>query len=166
MPTPHVPAGFKPVAAGFNAGAPQGVAMTQVAGGMPRLALDWSRGWQSFNVSRVMDAYEFSVWSVFFHHNVGIANGSVQFTMPINSGYGFQDHLCLMVPGSYSAVPLSGGKVWSISFTVQAENPVYGLSDEDAQGILDMWELMGDEGDDLLARLAQFATVDTLVLQP
>lgn len=164
MTTPRVPSTFKPAAQGFNVGSPQGVAMTEVAGGLPRVALDWARGWQPFQVSRVMLDDEFSAWGVFFHRRIN--NGSIQFTMPINSGQGFVDHLCVMVPGSYSAVPLSGGKVWSVAFTVMAENPVYEMSDEDVDALLEFWDELGPAGDDLLARIALFATVDTLVLMP
>lgn len=164
MPTPRIPTGFKPAAQGYSIGTPQGVRMSEVAGGMPRAGLHWARGWQPFAVTMIVEADKFGVWSLWFHRV--IANGSIQFLMPINSGQGLQDHLCIMVEGSYSAVPVSGGKVWSVSFTVVAENPVYAMTDEEVQEILDFWEAHQLQGDDLLARIAQFATVDTLVLAP
>lgn len=162
MPTPRVPNGFKPVAQGYSIGSPQGLRMTEVAGGMPRIGLDWYRGLQPVPLARIMEADELSVWTVWFHRVIN--NGSIQFTCPINLGTGYQDHLCQMVPGTYSVAPVSGGKLWSVSFSVMAENPVYDMSDADALALVDFWNETGGTGDDLLARLARFATVDTLVL--
>lgn len=162
MTTPRIPSGFKPVAQGYNIGSPQGVRMTEVAGGLPRVGLEWARGQQPFQVALVIPQDQFGVWSLWFHRR--ISSGGLQFTMPLDSGQGLQDHLCQMVPNTYSAVPLSGALVWSVSFTVLAENPVYTMSDAEVQEILDFWELLQLQGDDLLARIARFATMDTLVL--
>lgn len=166
MPTPRVPAGFKPVAAGYSIGAPDGVELTPVAGGMPRVAQNWSRGKQQVQLARVMGSDEFTVFTIWLHKT--IRNGALQFLAPLDTGMGLQDHLCLMAPGSYSAVPLAGRLWWSVSFTVLAENSAYALSDADAQAILDLWEGLGGDEDmgELVERIAQFATVDTLVLQP
>jgi hypothetical protein len=164
MPTPRIPSNFKPVAQGYSVGSPEGVRMTEVGGGMPRLGLEWDRGQQSFAVTMIMQADKFLVWTIFFQRV--IKNGSIQFTMPINSGLGLVDHLCVMVPGSYSAVPVSGGKIWSVSFAVLADSGVYDMTDEEADALLALWEEYGEASDELLARIAQFATVDTLVLAP
>lgn len=163
MPTPRVPSLFKPAAQGYSVGSPDGVRLSEVAGGMPRVAMEWNRGWQAIPVYRVMSKNEYAVWSVFFHRRIN--NGSVQFTMPLNLGQGLVDHLCVMVPGTYTAAPLSGNRVWSVGFTVMAQNTIYDLTDADVQGILDLWEALGEDADPLLLRLAKFANEDTLVLQ-
>jgi hypothetical protein len=165
MPTPSFPTGFKPVIQGYSIGAPGGVAMTEVGGGLPRVGMEWDRGYQPFQVTLIIRSEaKFSVWQLFFHHV--IKKGAVQFTMPLNSGFGLADHLCIMVPGSYSAAPAAGVKLWSVSFTVLAENAAYAMTSDEAADTLALWEAAGDDLDPLLARLAQFATVDTLVLQP
>lgn len=163
--TPRIPDGLKPVAAGYSIGAAAGVNMTEVSGGLSRVAMEWDRGRQAFAVTMILAQDKFTAWSTFFHQV--IAGGGIQFLMPIDSGLGLSDHLCIMVPGSYSVVPVSGARIWSVSFSVLAESQVYSqYSTEDAQDLLELWELYGEDLDDLLARLAQFATVDTLVLTP
>lgn len=164
MPTPAFPSGFKPAVQGYSIGAPAGVRMTELAGGMPRIGLAWDRGQQAFEVTMVISQAKFAVWVMFFYHQ--LRNGSLQFTMPLDSGLGLSDHLCIMVPGSYSAVPVSGSKVWSVRFTILAESQVYTTTPEDADELLALWEVYGEGLEPLLARLAQFATVDTLVLMP
>lgn len=162
MAVPRIPNGFKPVIQGYGIGAPDGVMHTAVAGGMPRSAIEWDRGKQAFQVTMVMLPEKFLVWSVFFHHL--IKNGAYTFTMPLDSGLGMQDHDVLMVPGSYSAAR-AGGQVTSVSFVVLAESGIYDISAEDAEAIVDLWNGYDEGYDDLLARIAQFANVDTLVLE-
>lgn len=164
MPTPHLPSGFKPVAAGYSIGSPDGVRMSEVGGGLPRIGLEWDRGMQRFELAEVMSQERFTVWSVFFHRV--IRNGSIQFFAKLNSGQGLSEHLCTMVPGSYSAVPISGAKLWSVKYSVMAQSQVYDMTDAEVQDVLNFWEATTEGGDELLARLAQFATVDTLVLVP
>lgn len=162
MPTPRIPTGLKPALQSYSIGAPDGVSMSDVAGGLPRVAMLWDRGKQPFQVTLVLKAEEFAVWSVFFHRVIG--KGSIQFTMPLNSGLGLTDHLCMMVPGSYSAAPAGTSAVWTVSFTVLAESEVYSLGTADAQLVLDLWDLYGDGVGLLLARIARFSNFDTLVL--
>lgn len=162
MPTPTIPTGFKPVIQGYSIGSPDGVRQTDVAGGLPRNGLEWDRGRQAFQVTMVMPAEKFAVWSVWFLHI--IKKGAYAFVMPLDSGLGMQDHECLMVPGSYSAVR-AGGQITSVSFTVLAQSLIHDISAGDAQALIDLWEEYAGSYDGLLARIAQFANVDTLVLQ-
>lgn len=164
MPTPHAPATFKPVAAGYSIGAPDGVVMSEVAGGMPRVSLDWSRGKQVIQLGRIMKQDEFQMWTLWYQRVIN--NGAIQFFLPLDSGLGLQDHLCMMAPGSYSAVPLAGNQVWSVTFSVIVESSAYALSDEDVTALLGLWDATGEGLGALIARIGTFATQDTLVLQP
>lgn len=164
MPTPRVPSSFRPAAQAYSIGAPDGVRMNEVAGGMPRVGLQWNRGWQEVPIYRAMKPDEFAAWTVFFHRRIN--SGSLQFLMPMNLGMGMADHLCVMVPGSYSANPLSGNRVWAVTFRVKAQNPIYDMSEADVDGFLALWEEVGEDLGPLLARLAKLVTVDSLVLQP
>jgi hypothetical protein len=161
MPTPTIPTGFKPIIQGYNVGAPDGVQLTEVMGGMPRVGMLWDRGRQPYQVTFILESDKYTVWEVFFHRVIG--KGSIQFNMPMDSGFGLQQHLCMMVPDSYNA-SRAGGQVWSVTFTVVAESPMYGLTQDEIDFIFDYWELAGDEGSALLARIAKFANEDTLVL--
>jgi len=161
MAAPHIPNGFKPLIQGYSIGSPDGVEQTAVGGGIPRSAMLWDRGAQAFQVTMIMPPEQFAVWTAWFMHI--IKKGAYYFVMPLDSGFGLQDHTCLMVPGSYSAV--RAGKHTSVSFVVQAESRAYDMTAEEAAGLVEVWNEVGAGMDALFARLDQFANKDTLVLQ-
>jgi hypothetical protein len=164
MPTPSLPTGvrFKPIINEYGIGAPDGVDLSDIGGGMPRVARRWDRGRQPFQVTLILLSDEYSVWEAFFWGK--IRKGSIQFNMPLDSGFGLKPHLCIMLPGSYSA-KRAGGQVWSVSFVVLAESEGASLTEEEADSVIDVWEELGDETSALLARLAEYALEDTLVLE-
>lgn len=162
MPTPRIPSRLKPVIQGYSIGAPDGVRMTDVAGGLPRVALEWDRGRQPFQATMIMSPEKFSVWSVFFYRV--IKKGSIAFIVPLDDGFGMADHLCVMAPGSYSAARIQGATQWTVSFTLLAEVGAYLITDDDVDSLITLWESEGEELDALLARIAEFATSDLLVL--
>jgi hypothetical protein len=163
MTTPSLPAGLgaKLLSTNYTAGAPDGVDRTEVEGGAARQGLAWDRGMQPFQVSLQLSDLEFSVWNTFYFHK--IKKGALSFTMPLDSGYGISDHLVTMLPGTYSAPRLRSPK-YVVSFVVETENQAYLLDAADADALLDLYEVYGPGSAELLARLAQFALVDTLVL--
>lgn len=134
---------------------------TEVAGGAARYGLDYGRGTQQFSVTLVLDKLKFSVWTAFFHHI--ILKGAVTFDMPLDSGFGTEQHAVNIVPGTYSA-SRTGGIAMVVSFVVEAESKVYDMSAADAAGLIDLYNAHGDDLDNLLGRLAKFANVDTNVL--
>lgn len=163
MPTPRIPNGFKPLIQGYNIGAPDGVRMTEVAGGMPRTGLEWDRGNQAFSVAEICSPEKFAVWTVWFLRI--IMKGAYPFIMPLDSGFGLQDHTCQMIPGSYSATRAQGSQHTIVTFQVLAESTAHDLSAAEAGSFVGLWNEYGSGYDELLARVAQFANVDTLVLQ-
>ncbi len=159
---PAIPNGFKPVVSNYSMDAPGGVSRTDVAGGMPRFGLDYDRGAQRFNVTLVLDKLRFSVWTAFFMQV--IKKGAIAFDMPLDSGFGTSTHRVNIVPGSYSATR-TAGIITVVSFAVETESQAYDLSEEDALSLVDMYNEYGPEELGLLfPRIAQFANVDTLVL--
>lgn len=158
---PTIPNGMRPVVASYSIGAPDGVMRTDVAGGMPRYGLDYDRGSQQYKVTLVLDKLKFSVWTAFFMQV--IKKGAIAFDMPLDSGFGTDMHTVNIVPGSYSATR-TGGIVTVVSFVVDAESQAYDMTEEDAQGLVDLYNEYGESTNELLARIAQFANVDTLVL--
>lgn len=132
MATPRIYTGFKPVAAGYSIGAPDGAELTAVGGGQPAVAGRWSRGKQQVQLSRVMAADEFQVFTLWLHFT--IRNGALQFLIPLDLGMGLQDHLAQLVPGSYSAVPLAASLWWSVTFSVLTENAAaYAMTMDEAE---------------------------------
>lgn len=162
MPNPVLPASFLPVVEGYSFNSPQGVQRTEVQGGMPRYAMQYDRGVQEFRITMVMKPEKFSIWNLFFLRV--IKKGSISFDMQLDSGFGVETHSCSILPGTYNA-NLVNGSFYSISFSVEAESSAYKFSTEDAQTMLDLYSLYGDNYDDVLARIAKFANEDTLVLQ-
>lgn len=161
MTNPVLPNGIKPVVSNYSIDGPGGVVRTDVAGGMPRYAMDWDRGPQRFNVTLILDALQFSVWSAFYHHV--IRKGSLSFDMPLDSGFGVSAHTVNIVPGSYSAARTSG-IMMVVSFVAEAENKVYDMTAADAANLIDLYNQYGAYSNALLDRLAQFSNVDTNVL--
>ena len=155
------PAQFTPTVASYSFDEPGGVMRTDVAGGAARFALDWDRGPQRFQITLILEALQFSVWSAFYHHV--IKKGAIAFDMRLDSGFGVSPHSVNIMPGSYSAAR-TGGILTVVSFVVEAENQVYALSAAGGAGLVDMYNTYGDGTNALLARLAKFSTADSNVL--
>lgn len=161
MPNPSIPNGFKPTVQGYGIGDPGGVVLTNVAGGMPRTALQYDRSPQQFQVTMIMSPAKFSVWTAFYFRL--IRKGALPFDMELDSGFGCQVHECRILPGSYSAVRVLTEHT-SVSFVVLAVSKAYDYTTADAQNLVDLWNLYGDNTDDLFVLLERFANVDTRVL--
>ena len=158
---PTMPNGLKPVVGGYQFDEPGGVLRTDVAGGAPRYALDWDRGTQRFQVTLILDALQFSVWTAFYH--LQIAKGSIAFTMQLDSGFGAAPHQVNIMPGSYTAAR-TGGVMTVVSFVAEAESQVYTMTAADAAGLVGVYNEYGANTTALLDRLSQFANQDTKVL--
>lgn len=158
---PTLPPGLTPTVAAYSHGGSGGVMRTEVAGGAPRYALDYGRGVQQFNVTLVLDKLKFSVWTAFFHHI--ILKGAITFDMPLDSGFGTDLHAVNIVPGTYSATR-TGGIAMVVAFMVEAESKVYDMTAAEAAVLIEFYSAYGDDSNKLLARLGQFANVDTNVL--
>lgn len=157
---PTMPTGLEPVIQGYAHRGPGGVVRTEIAGGANRYALDWDRGVQQFSVTMVLSAVAFQVWNHFFHNT--IKKGALSFTMKLDSGWGANDHTANLIPGSYN-VTWSSSEVRVVTFEVEAESQAYTYDDE-GDALVAAWEALGNQTDEVLAALEQFATVDSLVL--
>lgn len=158
---PTLPNGLKPVVEGYQLDEPGGVMRTEVAGGAARYGLDWDRGVQRFQITLILDALQFSVWTAFYHWQ--IAKGSISFDMPLDSGFGVAQHAVNIMPGSYSAARTSG-IMTVVSFVAEAENQVYALGAAGGLAVVDIYNTYGYYGSATFDRLAQFANVDSNVL--
>lgn len=159
---PTLPNGFMPVVSGYHIDEPGGVMRTEVAGGAARYAMEWDRGLQRYQVTLILDAMGFSAWTAFYHWQIG--KGSIAFNMPLDSGFGVALHLVNIVPGSYTATRTEGVLV-IVSFTAETENQVYQMTAADANAMIDYYNQYGSNSSATLARIAQFANQDTLVLK-
>jgi hypothetical protein len=157
MPLPSLPNNFMPAVTGYGMSDPGGVMETPVAGGNPRNATEYERGPQLFPISLFLEPDAFAVWTAFYTHV--IKNGRLAFTMPLDSGFGVSPHVVKIVAGSY-APTRSASNLWVASFTVRSESEAYAMTAEQAQGMLDLYNVYGNEASALLARIAQFATTD------
>ncbi len=158
---PTLPNGLKPLVASYSHGGPAGVLRTEVAGGAPRYALDYDRGVAQYNVTLILDKLQFSVWTAFFHGV--IKKGAITFDMPMDSGFGTKIHACNIVPNSYQA-SRTGGTAMAVSFVVEAESQAYELTGAESLDLVDIYNLYAADTNELLAQIAAFATVHSLVL--
>jgi hypothetical protein len=152
-----MPNGFTPTVSAYSMDDPGGVMRTDVAGGAARYGLDWDRGPQRFQVTLILDALKFSVWTAFYHHI--IKKGAITFDMRLDTGFGVELHPVNIMPGSYSAAR-TGGIATVVSFVVEAESKVYEMSAADAAGLVDVYNTYGSDSHSLLAGLATLALVD------
>lgn len=162
MTTPTIPTGLRPIVSGYSFDGPGGVSATEVAGGAPRVAMEYDRGVQPFRVTFMLKPLELAVWTTFFHHT--IKKGSLPFQMHLDSGYGPALHTVTMIPGSYSAARSANRVDTAATFGVWTESAAYDMTADQAQQLLDFYETYGESGAALLERLARFATVDILVV--
>lgn len=162
MATPVIPVGMCPAVSPYSFGSPGGVDRTDLEGGVGRYAMAWDRGTQVFNVTLMLTQEHFTVWNVFFLRV--LKKGALTFLMDIDSGFGLEPHNCNILPGSYNAV-LTSGTVYAVAFQVEAEAAsTYDLTDDEVQDIIDIHNATNGNTRALFDRLAQFANVDTLVL--
>jgi hypothetical protein len=158
---PTLPTGLEPVASNYSGDDPGGVMRTEVAGGAARYALDWDRGPQRYTITMILTALQFSVWTAFFRHT--IKKGAIAFDLPIDTGFGVDTHSANIMPGTYSEARTSD-ILTVVSFTVEAESQAYDMTAEDAVNLVDLYNEYGEQSNALLAALAQFALIDSLVL--
>lgn len=160
MTRPAIPAGLVPLLSGYSLGAPAGALRTAVGGGIGRYGLEYDRGTTVFNVTLMLSAVQFSVWSVFYQRVIKL--GTITFDMPLDSGLGVTPHACNIVPGSYTASRNSDR--WVITFQVEAMGEANTMTDAQAEAVLMLYALYGEDAKRLLDRLARFANYDTNVL--
>lgn len=156
-----IPKGIIPLVSPFTHGAPGGAMRTEVAGGAPRYGLDYDRGVQQYSVTILLDEFKYTIWQLFFQRVIAL--GTLTFEMELDSGFGCQPHQVNIVPGTYNVSVTGSGTHRLATFTVEAESTVYDLTDAEVQALLDYYEQFGSDRR-LIDRIAQFANVDTLVL--
>ena len=108
----------------------------------------------------LLDPLQWQVWESFWL--IAIRKGSLPFDMTLNSGLGPALHTVHIVPGSYS-VNMVDPITISVAFAVEAESQVYANPDA-GTSIIDLYNTYGASSADLLAAIAQFATIDSNVL--
>lgn len=158
---PTMPNGLVPHVSAYSHDDPGGVMRTEVEGGASRFGLDWDRGTQRYSVTMVLTLTQYSVWAAFYFHI--IKKGAIAFDMRLDTGFGTDTHSVNIMPGSYSGTR-TAGNLMSITFVVEAESQAYEMTASDAAAYVDLHNGGALENNGLFARIAQFATVDTLVL--
>ena len=160
MANPQIPRGMCPLISAYAGADIGGVMITEVEGGAPRIAMEYDRGVQAFNVTLPLTPEKYHYWTLFYHRI--IKKGSIPFDMKIDSGDGAAFHPCFIVPGSYSIARNQQHSF--VSFVVLAEPVAYQYSEADAQAEIDLWNEYGAGLGALFDRLAIFANEDVLVL--
>lgn len=158
---PTMPNGLVPNVSAYSHDDPGGVMRTEVDGGASRFGLDWDRGTQRYSVTMVLDLVKYSVWTAFYFHV--IKKGAISFDMRLDTGFGTDAHSVNIMPGSYSG-QRTAGNLMVVTFVVEAETQAYDMTAADASAYIDLYNGGALAEDDLFARIAQFANVDTLVL--
>jgi hypothetical protein len=155
-----IPLGLSPVVSGYGHGGIPGSMRGDVAGSFGQFGQDWMGGVQDFTCTIILTPAQMRIWTIWFYRLV--RKGGLSFDMPLDSGLGLVPHLVTVLPGSYSVT--RNGEISIVSFSVEAESTLYTLGRAGAESLLAIYAENGIETAALLARLAQFAVVDSLVL--
>ena len=162
MEIPRIPSGMCVSVSPYSFGSPAGLMRTDLEGGVGRYGLSYDRGTQTFNVTLMLTLERFTIWNAFFLRK--ISRGAITFLMEIDSGMGPEDHRCNILPGTYTAT-LTSGTMYAVAFQVEAEAySTWNMTDAEIDALLELNEITDGFPRRLLDRLAQFANVDTNVL--
>lgn len=131
---PALPSGLAPIVDAYSIGAPGGVTRTPVDGGAARYAVEWDKGKQPFQVTMHLDHVQIAVWTAFFHHVID--DGATAFDMPLDSGFGVEDHEVEIVAGPETS---RRGNITTVTFTVLAQSSAYGLTEAEAIDLVEEW---------------------------
>lgn len=156
---PTLPASLKPTSA-YSLGSPTGAVSTEQAGGPDRTGLFFDRGQRTINVTFNLTAQQFSIWTLFFERIIQL--GTIPFDMPLDTGFGVQPHSVTIVPDSCQ--PVRAGISWVVTFQARATGKSYDYTPEEAQALIDYYEVQGEGADELIDAIYRFANVDSLVL--
>lgn len=159
---PTMPNGLYPVSSpgSYSHGGPGGVSRTEAEGGFPRYAQSFQRGPQRFSVTIPATEDEYGIWVLFFTHI--LKNGTLTFDMPLQSGFGLQQHSGNIIPDTHQITETDGHN-YVISFQFEAESKAFEYDPDTAALIIDYYN-NGEDLGALLDRLAIFANQDVLVL--
>lgn len=130
----------------------QNLIRTQVAGGMSRATVNFCQNKVIFNLSFVIKTAELmQVWHDWYW-NVS-EQGTRKFSMLLNATGSFEDHVCLIVPGS---ITVTGSKPANISMQIEVEKifapfkgELYGIAESGYTGLTGYFD-----------RIEQFANFD------
>jgi hypothetical protein len=155
-----IPLGLSPVVSGYGHGSIAGSMRGDVAGSFGEFGQDWMGGPQDFTCTLILTPAQMLLWTIWFYRV--IRKGGLSFDMPLDSGLGLVPHLVTILPGTYTVT--RNGEISIVSFSVEAESTLYTLGRTGAESLIAIYAENGSETPALLARLAKFATVDSLVL--
>lgn len=156
---PTLPAALKPTAS-YSVSSPSGALMTEGVGGPDRTSLFFERGPQTFQITFVLTAGQYQIWTLFYTRIIGL--GTIPFTMPLDSGFGVQPHEAIIVPDSCAAQ--RSGEAWVVTFQARATGQAYQYTPEQAQLLIDLYGDYGDGLSFLLSGLNRLANIDSTVL--
>lgn len=151
------PVSIKPVITrGYGWNTPDNVISIETMGGAPIQVRDYRTGPVTFSITVIGNSLIKAVMTDFIYGK--ISSGADKFYMSLDSGYGIEQHVCQIVPGSI-AFDGSNGPVTVVSFTVRAEttpaqdNPYGG-------NLVDLYGVYGTEINALFDALDNFVNVE------
>jgi hypothetical protein len=129
---------------------------TETTGGISRASLKYVQNKVQFTTIFVLDnGLSMQAWQDWYFNRS--EHGTSKFYMSLDSGNGLEDHVCIIVPGTYS---VTGDFPWTISFTVEAEQVFAPLEGN----LYDLYEAGVTNVSELLDRLAISANDDISVI--
>lgn len=117
MALPAFPSFLRPLATYSYNLSGANLVRTQVAGGSSRATVNYCTEKVVFNVSFVIGDWEqMQIWNDWYFNIV--EQGTRKFSMKLNASGTFDEHVCIIVPGS---ITVTGNQPFNISMQVEAE---------------------------------------------
>ena len=128
---------------------------------LPVVDFGYSSAEQRFEITKVFTEDDYVVWTAVYVNALKV--GTLPFILGLDSGYGVVEREVSFVDTTYhEATSNEGFKV--VQFIVETVNIDPAITDEEAAALVSIYRVVGTDTPALLARIEQFATVDTLVL--
>ncbi len=155
--TVYFPSNLKPtVNRGYRFGGANNLITVDTMGGTPIIIKDYKYGQVTVPVTFVGNRLTKVVFSDFFYGKIN--SGADKFYMNLDTGMGIEEHICQIIPGTLDFNG-DGDPIWIISMQIRCERTP--AQDAPFGGSLsDLYAIYGDDTDDLLAALNQFANID------
>lgn len=147
-----------PTYSGYATTGPESFVQSNISGGYPRTQLDFVGGVSVVNLRFVLSMWQYQYWRAFFLNT--ISEGSLPFNIDLDiDGYN-ETYEVQIVQGSLNENQ-AYVRAKEVTFSVYAQ-PV--IDEDYMSDSVDLFDAYGDEGENILPAIDQFANTDSQVL--
>lgn len=147
-----------PTYSGYSTKDANNIVQSKVGGGMPRTQLDLVGGVSVVNLRFVLSPWQYQYWMAFYYKE--IQSGSLPFNIDLDID-GYNNTYEVMIVENSIGKNQAYVRGMEVNFQVFAK-PI--IDNDYMEGVLELYEAYGVDGEDVLNALHQFANIDSNVL--